>query len=149
MAHIHILKKISVAMLLCSLLLTACDKYLDVEPKGYTLLKTVADYDQWLNDPKLFMFGPATTFLKMSDIYDFANVALPPSAQTYIWSAQYSDGSSDVWGVHYNNISSFNSVIVGIGSATGGTEQQKRNLKAQALLGSAFEYFYLVNEYGK
>jgi hypothetical protein len=136
---------------------TGCDKYLDIKPKGKTTLSTTTDYDQWLNDPTIPQ-GPGypngyTNFL--SDQVDFVTVSTPPtllSELVYTWALQFSTDVSSppvLWGQHYAKINQFNSVLVGIDKATGGTEAQKRSLKAEALLGRAFEYFYLVNEYGK
>lgn len=39
--------------------------------------------------------------------------------------------------------------MLGIDKASGGTAAKIRSLKAEALLGRALEYFYLLNEYGK
>lgn len=151
MRHESISKNIRF-VLFCSLLLTACNKYLDVTPKGYKLLTTVADYDLWLNDNSLWTsYGTISTLDYLGDNYDMATIAVPPSSEAellYTWAAQPAVSAS-LWGTHYNRISSYNSVIKGIDAATGGTEQQKRSLKAEALICRAYEYLYLINEYGK
>lgn len=149
MKHIH--------LLLCCLLFTGCDKYLDITPKGKKLLSTVADYDQWLNDQSL-VFGLAQPFCLANYFGDNADVPTIPIPQTqvaeliYTWAPQFSTDlsiSPAFWGEHYAKINQFNTVLAGIDAATGGTTSQKRSLKAEALLGRALEYFYLVNEYGK
>jgi len=134
--------------------LSACDKYLGVTPKGYTLLKTVDNYDQWLNDANVLGALPSQ-LNKLADNVDNPTIPVPPSAVTdliYVWAPQFStdlNAAPACWGSHYANINKFNTVLLGIDAATGGTDQQKKSLKAEALLGRAFEYFYLVNEYGK
>ncbi len=142
---------------LCCLVLTGCDKYLDVTPKGKTLLTTVADYDQWLNDEQL-VYGlgePEGSFDYLSDNVDYPSIANPPASPTeltYVWADQYSTDLSVsplFWGFHYANINKYNTLLLGIDNATGGTDDQRKSLKAEALLGRALEYFYLVNEYGK
>lgn len=139
--------------LLCSLLLSACNRYLEVTPKGYTLLNTVSDYDQWLNDPSLNDMNASLSLVYASDLHDIPLIPDPPTTSvqlSYVWSPDYAGNSEpDLWGAHYTAISSYNSVIVGVDDASGGTDAQKRALKAEALLGRALEYFYLVNEYGK
>jgi len=141
---------------LCCFVLAACDKYLDVQPKGKTLLTTVANYDQWLNDPVLArgLGYPTGVFDLLNDNIDVPTVPNPPAQPSeliYYWRPQFSTDLSVApifWGSHYANINQFNTVLLGIEQATGGTTSQIKSLKAEALLGRALEYFYLVNEYG-
>lgn len=139
---------------LISVTFISCDKYLDVAPKGYTLLQTVADYDQWLNDPVTATSLPTQLDL-LGDNADNPAIPTPPTAVTelvYTWAQQFSPDlsvSPAFWGAHYGNINKYNTVLNGIDKATNGTDQQKASLKAEALLGRAFEYLYLINEYGQ
>lgn len=146
-----------IQLMFCCLIFTGCDKYLDITPKGKRLLSTVNDYDQWLNDETLF-FGiapPSNAFNYLGDNVDVVNIPTPPALDAeriYTWAPQFAfdlNVSPAFWGDHYGKINLFNTVLVGIDEATGGTNAQKRSLKAEALLGRALEYFYLVNEYGK
>lgn len=146
-----------IQLVLCCLLFTGCDKYLDITPKGKKLLSTVADYDQWLNDESLILgYGQPFCWANyLGDNADMPNIANPPSAfqeLIYTWAPQYStdlSASPTFWGEHYSRINQFNTVLMGIDEAIAGTNSQKKSLKAEALLGRALEYFYLVNEYGK
>jgi hypothetical protein len=146
-------KYIIIGAFLCCLALSGCDKYLDITPKGKTLLTTVSNYDQWLNDPVLTT-GLAY-LIYLGDNVDVPSIPVPPSQVAelvYTWAPQYSldlSTAPQFWGTHYANINKFNTVLVGIDNATGGTNGQRNSLKAEALLGRAFEYFYLVNEYGE
>lgn len=151
------LKYISIQLALCCVFLTGCDKYLDITPKGKTLLTTVAHYDQWLNSMDL-MYGQGTTYSYasyMTDLADVPNVTNPPiqaAEMIYTWQPQFSTdlvAAPIFWGEHYSRINLYNTVLLGINDATGGTNSQKRSLRAEALLGRALEYFYLVNEYAK
>ncbi|ANI89663.1 hypothetical protein A9P82_10410 [Arachidicoccus ginsenosidimutans] len=144
------------ALVICCVLLSGCDKYLNVQPKGYTLLKTANDYDLWLNDVSLdYGIGTLGSYLDIfSDYTDYPTITVPPSAVgelMFTWAPQFSTDlsiSPPLWGQHYANINKYNTVLLGIDKATNATDEQKRSLKAEALLGRAFEYFYLVNEYG-
>ncbi|BAV07079.1 SusD family protein [Filimonas lacunae] len=146
-----------IGALLGSLGLTGCDKYLDVQPKGKTLLTTVTNYDQWLNDPSLATgYSPSTcTANLLSDNYDYPGIATPAmqlGELVYTWAPQFSSdltASPLFWAEHYAKINQYNTVLLGIDEATGGTSIQKNSLKGEALLGRALEYFYLINEYGK
>lgn len=150
-----IFKCIGVLSLISVLLLSGCDKYLDVEPKGKQLLKTTNDYDLWLNST-VFTTETETNILNyMTDNIDLPNVGNPPTSLAdliYTWAPQFTTDITSVtylWGDHYRRISLYNTVLIGIDAAQGGTESQKNSLKAEALLGRAHSYFYLVNEYAK
>lgn len=133
--------------------ISSCNKYLDVKPKGVQLLVTVTDYDQWLNNSNLETSMP-TELNNLADNVDNPNISAAPALATdlaYIWALQFVpsvSGTAVILPNHYTSIYYFNTVLQGIGAATGGTAQQKLNLKAEALLGRALEYLYLVNEYG-
>ncbi len=149
------LKYIFIHLMFCCLIFSGCDKYLDITPKGKKLLTTVTDYDQWLNDDVLFagISPPTGTINYLNDNVDAPSIPNPPTTSvelTYTWAPQFSANINEAplfWGDHYAKINLFNTVLVGIDDATGGTSLQKRNLKAEALLGRALEYFYLMNEY--
>ncbi|WP_285008033.1 RagB/SusD family nutrient uptake outer membrane protein [Pedobacter faecalis] len=150
----HRYTTLAVILVLIGITFASCDKYLDVTPKGYTLLQTVADYDQWLNDPAIAINIPTQLDI-LGDNADIPAIPTPASTVTeliYTWGEQFSSDlnlSPVFWGAHYSNINKYNTVLEGVDQATGGTEQQKSSLKAEALLGRAFEYLYLINEYGQ
>ena len=152
-----IYKYITLQLLLCCLVFTGCDKYLDITPKGKRLLTTTADYDLWLNDESVvFGLSPVNNLLNfLGDNVDMVSITLPPAQEhelIYTWASQFStdlNASPAFWGEHYSRINHFNTVLVGIDDAIGGTLVQKKALKAEALLGRSLEYFHLVNEYGK
>lgn len=148
---------ISILLSFCGVLLAGCDRYLDITPKGKTLLTTVAHYDQWLNAEEL-MLGHGGTFAitsYMTDLVDVPNITNPPVQMAelmYVWAPQFSTDLNTppaLWGEQYAKINLFNTVILGVDDAVAGTNAEKRSLKAEALLGRALEYFYLLNEYGK
>jgi hypothetical protein len=142
-------------MAMSCLALGACNKYLDVTPKGFTILSTVNNYEQWLNDAEKLGASAAQELNLLADNVDNVSITVPATGTTaliYTWAPQFTTdlkATPVFWGNHYANINKFNTVLQGIDAATGGTEQVKRSLKAEALLGRAFEYFYLINLYGK
>ncbi|RDC55916.1 RagB/SusD family nutrient uptake outer membrane protein [Pedobacter chinensis] len=149
-------KYMAAQLLLCCLVLSSCDKYLDVEPKGKQLLKTTNDFDLWLNSQVLTTETSADNIMNyMTDNIDLQNVNTPPTTLAeliYTWAPQFTTDISTatyLWGEHYRRISLFNTVLLGIDAAEGGTASQKSSIKAEALLGRAHSYFYLVNEYAK
>jgi hypothetical protein len=149
-------KYIAAQLLLCCMVLSGCDKYLDIEPKGKQLLKTTNDFDLWLNSTVLTSETNADNIMNyMTDNIDLQNVNTPPTTFAeliYTWAPQFTtdvSAATYLWGEHYRRISLFNTVLLGIDAAEGGTASQKSSIKAEALLGRAHSYFYLVNEYAK
>jgi starch-binding outer membrane protein, SusD/RagB family len=147
--------KWSTITLLCVLLFTSCDKYLDVKPKGKRLLETTADFDTWLNNSYSIANSIPNELNQLDDRLDLPNIKVPTTYVNdwiYIWRQQFADETTSapvIWKDLYEAIYYFNTVLQGIDAASGGTPQQKKNLKAEALLGRAFAYLYLVNLYGK
>jgi hypothetical protein len=148
-------KYIAAQLLFCCMIFSGCDKYLDVEPKGKQLLKTANDFDLWLN-AITFTTEMSSSYLEyMTDNIDYVGVNTPPIALAdfvYTWAPQFTNdvaAPAYLWADHYQRISLYNTVLLGIDAAEGGTASQKNSLKAEALLGRAYSYFYLVNEYAK
>ncbi|RZM19083.1 MAG: RagB/SusD family nutrient uptake outer membrane protein, partial [Pedobacter sp.] len=142
-------------MLILALMLGSCKKYLGIEPKGVQLLKTVQDFDLWLNDREITGNLPEPINL-LADNIDLANVELPLDAvneRVFTWQPQFAEdqfaGEAVIWKDFYREIYYYNTLINNIDEATDGTETQKKSLKAEALLGRGFCYLYLVNLYGK
>lgn len=136
------------------LLLMSCNKYLDVTPKGVQLVRSVRDYDLWLNSTELESAWPLSlnALSDQGDRPTISTILSSSEEKVYTWQAQFVEdvpGNAVIWLNFYRGINLFNTVINGIDAATGGTEQDRKKLKAEALLGRAFEYLALVNLYGK
>ncbi len=91
----------------------------------------------------------------MGDNADNPGIVLNSTAVAdlaYMWAPQFTTDAqtaSIFWNTHYANIYYYNAVLNGIDNASGGTAADKKRLKAEALLGRALEYLYLVNLYAK
>ena len=150
------MKKYIYTFLISTLFLISCDKYLDVQPKGVRLLETIRDYDEWLNNMDLQTSTPQLINW-LDDRKDLptltaATAATSANERIYTWQAQAVEtvpGVAPIWVTLYKTIYLYNTVILDVEKAIDGTEQQRKRLKAEALLGRAFEYLYLVNLYGK
>jgi tetratricopeptide (TPR) repeat protein len=141
-------------LLLLTVAMVSCNKYLDVQPKGVRLLETVNDYDLWLNNYALEASAPRelNLLLDLSDNILFSNPPVDNDGRIYNWENQFNPavtGNAPIWSNYYQSIYLFNAVIAGIDAAKNGTELQKSTLKSEALLGRAYEYLSLVNLYGK
>lgn len=132
----------------------ACNKYLEVQPRGVQLLVTAGDYDLWLNNSVLESSLPREINLLADNVDNLLipNPVVSVNDLIYTWADQFNPNTLNadpvIWKNYYQSINYFNTVILGIDKATG-SESLKASLKAEALLGRAFEYFYLVNLYGK
>lgn len=135
-------------------LFSSCGKFLEVEPKGKVILKTITDYDLLLNGQGLTSSGDQL-LNNLSDDIDIPTVDpmnRSTSTLSYLWSDDLNPTINErplMWGFHYINIYAYNAVINGVEKATTGDIQEKKRIKAEALVGRAFEYLYLVNLYAK
>lgn len=135
-------------------LFSSCGKFLEVEPKGKVILKTITDYDLLLNGQGLTSSGDQL-LNNLSDDIDIPTVDpmnRSTSTLSYLWSDDLNPTVNErplMWGFHYINIYAYNAVINGVEKATTGDIQEKKRIKAEALVGRAFEYLYLVNLYAK
>ncbi len=151
------MKKILYAILVClTLFFTACEEYLSVAPKGEFVPSTIEEYKALMISQS--MQGRFTEFLQiMSDqvIIDdasFASVRLN-QAPRYIW-ADYVDATAsegnEIWQKGYARIFVFNNIIEAVeGNKVEGDEVDVKELEAMARAGRAYEYFDLVNAFGK
>lgn len=134
-------------------LLLSCNKYLDVLPKGVQLLETTRDYDLWLNNTDLESSTPGQLNL-LDDHKDLPTISATLTSSNdkiFTWQPQFSEtvpGTAEIWQGIYKPIYLFNTVIERVDKAEGGVDERKK-LKAEALLGRAYEYLLLVNLYGK
>ncbi len=136
------------------LLQTSCDKYLNVQPKGFRLLNTLEDFELWLESEFLQSQVPIELDY-LGDTRDNHLLANPPAMGRdwlYTWQPQVNEDPTAtpvLWAHLYKVIYYYNTVILEVESASTGTLQQKLALKAEAQIGRAFTYLQLVNLYGK
>lgn len=141
----------------------SCDNYLDVEPKGFLIPKTIEDFDLLLNGglstintsaDENTLFLTADDFIsKESDLGDLKNPT-NSKLKLYTWASDlYKDETGyNSWNYPYKNIYTYNVVIESIDNASGAfkyTEVDKNVIKAEAKVGRAYEYWLLVNTFGK
>ena len=144
---------ITTYLLLLCILLSACNKFLDVAPKGKTTLNTVNDFDLWLGSQTLSEISGIPQICWMTDHAQkipWRPEIIAEAERAYTWSEQLTDADAPpkMLSGAYNHIYYFNTVLENIDAVTGDA-QRKQQLKAEALLGRANEYFYLINLYGK
>lgn len=141
------------------LVLTSCNDFLDIKPKGFAIPSKTSDYEKLLAD---IYYTAAVEPLYLTDDVKLLNKDASASYYVYInkgdnirnlFSFQpgqiYLNGSKDYfWNRSYSNIFTYNIVINDVMTSTGGSDAQKLRIKSEALIARALEYFQLVNVYG-
>ncbi|SEW51570.1 RagB/SusD family nutrient uptake outer membrane protein [Chitinophaga arvensicola] len=155
------MKKITISLISVAVLLfTSCNKFLDIKPKGYSIPEFYEDYAKLLNDQYLIRVSsayPAYLTDEVSigvkgDPVKGAEYSRLPAVKKNLYSFQggaiFLPGESDViWETAYSHMFTYNVVINNVMKVPDATDKDKRELKAVALLGRAYELLTLVNAY--
>ena len=156
------MKKVTTILVICVvLMLTGCNDYLDIKPKGEKIPKTVTDYETLLNYESVQKVSDTYPTYLTDDVYlpDVAQGTATPGLNSveqsilnlYLFKKDVFGEAQDdgFWFASYNRIYYYNTVIDNIMNAEGPSEQQKHSIRAEALISRALEYLYLVNGYAK
>ncbi|MDO5522502.1 MAG: RagB/SusD family nutrient uptake outer membrane protein [Bacteroidia bacterium] len=153
--------RLSTVIFAFALCLASCNNFLDIQPKGILIPRTAAEYEGLLNYAQLqkasesypvFLTDDAFLPDEAADDYtpglDFADRA---TANLYTFQSEvFGDAEEDgLWTYSYNRLYYYNVIIQHILEATEATLQEKQSIRAEALMGRAFEYLTLVNAYAK
>lgn len=142
-------------------MLTGCNDYLDIKPKGEKIPTTVSDYETLLNYESVQKVSDTYPAYLTDDVFlpDVAEGTATPGLNSvdqsirnlYFFKKEvFGDAQDDgFWFASYNRIYYYNTVIDNIMNADGSDEQQKLSIRAEALISRALEYLYLVNGYAK
>lgn len=142
-------------------MLTGCNDYLDIKPKGEKIPTTVSDYETLLNYESVQKVSDTYPAYLTDDVFlpDVAEGTATPGLNSvdqsirnlYLFKKEvFGDAQDDgFWFASYNRIYYYNTVIDNIMNADGSDKQQKLSIRAEALISRALEYLYLVNGYAK
>lgn len=149
-------KYIKIAMAACVLSLGACDDFLDIKPKGIVIPEMFEDYEKLINYAQLLKASDSypcfmTDDIDLIDGQDISEDALMEMSTKNLYTFQ-SDifGGADMdglWEYSYNRIYYYNVIAEDVMNVQDATLAEKRSLRAEALMGRAFEYLTLVNAY--
>lgn len=135
---------------------SSCKKsFLETVPKGKLIAQTVSDYDLLLNSNNLLNTGGANAHVFLGDEVAVAepyfSTAEPRTQNLFKWEANIYETSQDApeTASLLSQLYTYNKIINEVGDATGGSEQQKNSIRAEALAGRAWVYFMLINYFGK
>lgn len=152
----HAYYKIALIAVLLVVTSTACKKsFLETIPKGQLIARTVSDYNGLLNALYLLVMNGTNAQMTMGDevaaVDPYFTSAILKTQASFRWDPvlyQPSDDAGETL-VPLQNIYVYNKIINEVPNATGGTEQQKLSIAAEAMAGRAWTYFLLINYYGK
>lgn len=156
------MKNVTTILAICVVvMLTGCNDYLDIKPKGEKIPTTVSDYETLLNYESVQKVSDTYPAYLTDDVFlpDVAQGTATPGLNSvdqsilnlYLFKKEvFGDAQDDgFWFASYNRIYYYNTVIDNIMNADGSDEQQKLSIRAEALISRALEYLYLVNGYAK
>jgi len=138
---------------------SSCKKdFLNIIPQGKQVASSTEDYRKLLNNKRLFVYDYAGGWqgqVLMGD--DVAaegglfNSATPISQKAFTWADDIFQSGEIDWTqqLWLDNLYIINKVINEVGESTGGTEQQKNTVLAEAYATRAWLYFQFVNFFGK
>ncbi|NML23334.1 RagB/SusD family nutrient uptake outer membrane protein [Pseudoflavitalea sp. G-6-1-2] len=147
-----------VACVVVAATITSCKKdFLEITPKGKLIASTVSDYNLLLSNLDLLNMS-AGSGLAQVIMGDEVAAAAPYFAgadlrtqRLFRWDDviyQPTEIATEMK-VFMENLYTYNKIIHEIDDATGGSEEQKKSIKAEALASRAWTYFSLINYYGK
>lgn len=153
----HIYIKIILAG--CLISMSSCKKdFLYVIPQNQQVASTVDDYSKLLNDKRFFVYdfagGWQGQVLMGDDVSaegSYFTIAHAVSQKAFQWADNIFQSADTDWtmSLWLSNLYTLNKIINEVMDATGGTEQQKKVLRAEAYATRAWLYFQFVNFYGK
>jgi len=138
---------------------SSCKKdFLNIIPQGKQVAISTEDYRKLLNNKRFFVYDYAGGWqgqVLMGD--DVAaegglfNSATPISQKAFTWADDIFQSGDIDWTqqLWLDNLYTINKVINEAGESTGGTEQQKNVVRAEAYATRAWLYFQFVNFFGK
>ncbi|MFY0255351.1 RagB/SusD family nutrient uptake outer membrane protein [Chitinophaga sp. 30R24] len=152
------MKKLHLYIITNLAIISGCDKFLDIKPKDKFIPVTVSDYENMLNSGTMVNYGDYFEDLLSDDVYlpegDPGNLFTKqqlPGRRIYTFNPNVNDQGTPqpMWSESYKRIFYCNTIINNIMNATEGTAENKRSVRAEALLGRAMEHLALVNMYAQ
>lgn len=149
-------KYISVALMLMAFVLTGCDNYIDVMPKGQRIPTTLADYEALLRNEYSanYIYGTQDQYLINDRFIGQNNCRNVDNLNTanYMWKedrdrTELNASTEGVFDNGYGIIGICNTIIEEVPSATQATQAEKDEVMAYAYAIRAFILFHIVNYY--
>lgn len=135
-------------------MLNSCSKYTDIRTAGALTPGEYLNFRYLMNNQDLKRSVDMPDYA--ADDIEYTDTAMqkslsPEYLRGYMWSEQFYDATTadPDWKIPYASNYTCNLVIRDAMAAAGGTLQEKNQVIAEALVHRAYNYFMLVNEYGR
>lgn len=146
---------ITYLLLLMVVALTACDGYLNIEPKGKKIPKSLADYEAFLRyEYGMHRMPVVQACYLLNDQYLTNSTASYYSLYkaNYDWEEEtdrvyWNNSDEATYNVAYSVINTCNLICEDVPSCTGATDKEKAEVVAYAKVLRAMNYFNLANYY--
>ena len=141
--------------LLLAVISSSCRKYVEVDQYGERTLKYTEDFQYLVNNRSNFEGSYILPLVSNDDMATtdakHQNSMNAEIKAAYMWApAYYGDTQTDVgWDNLYKSIYTCNEIIYSVSASLNGTEAQKKEIYAEALVQRAFAYLMLANQYGE
>ena len=147
-------KKIPVVLLLLAMgCIVGCKKeFLELLPKGRVIATNTTDYDLLLNSTVTTALSPHIESGDESAAIEPYLSSLPEvQAKAFRWENDFrpKETLQTEWTSLMRWIYVYNKIINEVMDSKGGTEAQKKSIRAEALVNRAWAYFWMVNYYGQ
>ncbi len=147
-------KGISLTLLIGSLFLNSCkDDFLNLEPKGRSIAEITEDFDLLLNSTQPLIFLNSIAYLGDEVVALDPYYSGAPLFNQRFFSYEDEIYLPDQEAFEFLNLSNglylYNKIINEVMASQGGTDQQKRSIRAEALVGRAWANFMMINLYTK
>jgi len=154
--HHIILNSITLLMTLLLLSTASCTKdFLEIAPKGKLIAQKISDYDLLLNNSNLLNTGGANAQVFLGDeiaaAEQYLSVDEPRTQRLFKWEPVIYESNENAPEIAsmVSQLYTYNKIINEVMDASGGTEQQKKSIRAEAQAGRAWVNFMLINYFGK
>ena len=149
------MKKIFIYMIFLAAVLYGCDDYLDVTPKGLLLPESTQDFSEMMGDPAIPSKAYPIVDLMGDNCFmeedQLASSFMTSTGKAYLWQDEFFTKTEDdqIWNDAYSVIYTCNLVLERTDGSTGGSEADKKRVKAEARFNRAYYYWWLHSCYAK
>ncbi|SJZ63738.1 SusD family protein [Chitinophaga eiseniae] len=132
---------------------SACNKFLEVKPKGVVIPEKLSDFEGLLNSRTMIFTFPSTLLYCTDDYFgEYNEQERNLQANAYYWRRDIDPNeqiSPAIWGDGYKIVYDANIIINNVMKATESNEQQRRQILAEGLAARAEIYFTMLTAFAK
>ncbi|MBC9932075.1 RagB/SusD family nutrient uptake outer membrane protein [Chitinophaga qingshengii] len=146
------MKKIGMIIALITVC-SACNKFLDVKPKGVVIPEKLADFEGILNSQTMISSFPTALLYCTDDyfgVYNLQERSIPANA--YYWRPDIDvddQASPAIWGGGYQIVYRANIIINNVMNAAESNEQRRKQILGEGLAARAEIYFTMLTAFAK